>query len=422
MSGKKKSSALDISGRVRALLQGEKPDRLPFIDRLELWYSSHSRAGTLPQRFADQSTDASSSLISVFTVPIPNGTRGFTLTDIHRDIGFGQQIQMICHARRFHGVELVLKLEGKTFYHEKDPLIEYFPRLFDKLQRDKPGETTAEFITPLGTLTTRTILTPEIIAQGGVPLMTEHPIKDVSDYPVFEYLFDQAEFVPKFDAVRETQEKLGESGFVIPLLNRIPFQQLVLDHVGEINFFYMIYDHPEIVDKLLTLLDTVMLHDLEQVKHFEWPYIQFDDNLDGLITNPRLFEKYCLSSYQRYSKALHGQGKKVGSHTDGNLKPLLSLLADCGLDVVESFSPAPLTECTFDNAWEAWQETGPMIWGGIPSPLLEPHTSEEEFHNYIDHLFETVGNGRIILGIGDMVMPNNSIERLRYIAERVEIH
>jgi hypothetical protein len=404
------------------MLRGEKPDRLPFIDRLELWYSSHSRAGTLPKRFDDRSTDASSSLISVFTVPVPKGTPGLLLTDIHRDIGFGQQIQTICHARRFRGVELVLKLDGETFYHEKDPLIEYFPRLFDKLQRDKPGETTAEFVTPLGTLTTKTVLTPEIIEQGGVPLMTEHPFKDVSDYPAFEYLFEHAEFVPRFDTVRETQEKLGDIGFVIPLLNRIPFQQLVLDHIGEVDFFYMIYDHPDIVDKLMTLLDTVILNDLEQVKQFEWPYIQFDDNLDGFITNPRLFEKYCLLNYQRYSETLHGQSKKVGSHTDGNLKPLLSLLADCGLDVAESFSPAPLTECTFDNAWEAWQETGPMIWGGIPSPLLEPHTSEEKFHNYIDHLFETVGNRGIILGIGDMVMPNNSVERLRYIAERIETH
>ena len=404
------------------MLQGEIPDRLPFVDRLELWYSYHSRAGTLPKRFDNQSTDASSSLMSVFSVPIPRNTPGLSITDIHREIGFGQQIQMICHSRLFRGVELVLKLNGKVFYHEKDPLVEYFPRLFDKLLRDIPGETTAEFITPLGTLTTKSVLTPEVIEQGGVPLMIEHPFKDVSDFPAFEYIFEHAEFVPQFDKVRETQEKLGDIGFVIPMLNRIPFQQLVLDHVGEIDFFYMVYDHPELVDKLMAMLEAVVLNDLEQVKQFEWPYIQFDDNLDGLITNPRLFKKHCLLGYQRYSEILHGQGKKVGSHTDGNLKPLLALLADCGLDVAESFSPAPLTECTFDDAWQAWQEAGPMIWGGIPSPLLEARTSEEVFRNYIDQLFKTIGNGRIILGIGDMVMPNNSIDRIQYIADRVETH
>ena len=63
-----------------------------------------------------------------------------------------------------------------------------------------------------------------------------------------------------------------------------------------------------------------------------------------------------------------------------------------------------------------------MIWGGIPSPLLEEHTPEEKLHEFIDHILETVGDRPIILGISDLVMPNNLIERVRYIAERIEQH
>jgi len=252
--------------------------------------------------------------------------------------------------------------------------------------------------------------------------LTEHPFKDVSDYSIYEYIFEHAEFVAGYDAVEETQASLGNIGFVAPMLNRIPFQQLALDHVGEVNLFYMIYDYPDMVDKLMKLLHQVMLEDLEQVAAFDWPYVQFDDNLDGFITNPQLFEKYCLPYYQQYADILHGQGKKVGSHTDGDLKRLMPLLAECGLDVAESFSPSPLTSCTFDDAWDAWKESGPIIWGGIPSPLLEDHTPEEDLRAYIDHVLQTVADSPIILGIGDMVMPNNSIDRVRYIAERVEEH
>ncbi|NWG75949.1 MAG: hypothetical protein HXY24_15330, partial [Rubrivivax sp.] len=107
-------------------------------------------------------------------------------------------------------------------------------------------------------------------------------------------------------------------------------------------------------------------------------------------------------------------------HTDGNLKRLLSMLADSGLDVCESFSPAPLTECTFDEAWQVWREKGPMIWGGIPSPILEPQTNESEFFAIVDHVLEAARQRPMILGIGDFVMPNNLIERVRMIAERVE--
>ena len=118
---------------------------------------------------------------------------------------------------------------------------------------------------------------------------------------------------------------------------------------------------------------------------------------------------------------MHGLGIKVGSHTDGNLKSLLGLLGESGLDLCESISPAPLTPYTFEEVWNAW-ENGPIIWGGIPSPILEARTPEAEFQAYVERILETIDEPRIILGVVDMVLPINAIERVRYIAQRVEEH
>ena len=151
-------------------------------------------------------------------------------------------------------------------------------------------------------------------------------------------------------------------------------------------------------------------------------YLEFPDNLHGGMTNPRLFARYCLPDYQRYTGILHGQGKVVGSHTDGDVKTLLVLLKESGLDVCESISPFPLTSSTFDEIWTSWRG-GPIIWGGIPSPLLEEdRTDEDAFREFVAHLLDTVGAGPIILGVGDLVMGNNSIARVQYIAEQVEAH
>lgn len=410
----------NIYQRVVDTLNGKKPDHLAFIDRLELWYSCHSRAGSLPDEFKKLKTGKTESVISLFTVPVSPDLPVLPLTEIHRRVGMGQQLQMISHARRLRGVELVMRLNGEEFCREIDPVVEYFPRLFDKMFRDQPGETVAEFITPKGTLTTHTLFSPENVAQGTVPMMHTHPVKGPEDYPAFEYIFEHAEFVSKILSVEETQAGMGEFGYVIPMLNRIPFQQLTLDHVGEVSFFYMLYDHSELVEKMLHLLDEVMIEDLRQISSYPGVYFQFDDNLDGMITNPRLFKTYCLPYYQRYTEKIHAFGKKAGSHTDGNLKRLLPLLADSGLDVCESFSPAPLTECTFDDAWQAWKESGPMIWGGIPSPILEPQTSDVDFCAFVDHVLQLARERPMVLGIGDMVMPNNLIERVHYIAKKVE--
>jgi len=80
-----------------------------------------------------------------------------------------------------------------------------------------------------------------------------------------------------------------------------------------------------------------------------------------------------------------------------------------------------LIECTFEEAWHEW-ENGPMIWGGIPSPILEERTSDSEFKEYVHGLLTTIGTQAMIIGVGDMVLGNNLIERVRYIAAQVEKH
>jgi hypothetical protein len=288
------------------------------------------------------------------------------------------------------------------------------------LKLDLPGETQAEFITPVGKLTTRSKLAPEMIETGAIPIMYEYPLKEPADVAVLEYIIEHAEFVPRFAEIQEIQSRLGEVGFVVPMLDRIPFQKICLDLFGEVDFFFMLNDEPELIERIFRLLDQVMQADIRQMQDFDWPYIQFDDNLDGMITNPRLFQRYCLGAYQAYVGQLHAQGKKVGSHTDGNLKRLVNLLPETGLDVFESFSPEPLTDLSFEDGWNAWHGKGPIIWGGIPSTLLQPDVSEEELHRFLERMLELVGSQPIILGIGDMVMSNNLIQRVRSIAERVE--
>ena len=76
---------------------------------------------------------------------------------------------------------------------------------------------------------------------------------------------------------------------------------------------------------------------------------------------------------------------------------------------------------TFEEAWQAWKD-GPIIWGGIPSPILEKRTGEKEFREYVQHLLEIIGVQPIIIGVGDMVLGNNLIERVEHIATQVEKH
>jgi hypothetical protein len=389
---------MSIRQRVLAMLEGRRVDRLPFLDRLEAWHATHLRARTLPKRFA-----------------------GLSLTDVHRAVGMGQQRFVVPYALRLRGVEVHSTFNGEQQTRETDPVVLEFPGMWDMVPTDRPGITVTELRTPVGKMHLSQELLPEGVASGTAPYLKEHLIKEPADYVTAGWIVEHAEFVPAYERVAEEEAILGGDGYVVPLLHRLPFQQVLLEYLGEAPLFYALHDDRPAVERLLGVLDEQLQEILARLADFSVRYVEFPDNLHGAMTNPKLFQTYCLEAYQRYCEVLHRQGKRVGSHTDGDVKPLLGLLRESGLDVCESISPFPLTSMTFDDVWEAWR-SGPLIWGGIPSPILEARTPYAEFEAWIDRLLERIGGGPIILGVGDMVMGNSVIERVEAIARRVELH
>jgi hypothetical protein len=388
-----------VHQRISAVLDGKSPDRLPFADRLEIWFRHHRRAGTLPKTLRDSS-----------------------LSEAHRALGLGEQVFVTPHSVQLNGVQVISTFNDESVVHADDPILNHFPDSYDLVPPGKIGVHTTRFVTPVGELQVEHEVL-EFMVEMGIerPYLRRHPIQDETDYRTVEYILERAQPRLEIALVRAEEARVGNNGWVVPLLRRIPFQQLLLEYLGEEALFYALYDSPRQVERLLQVLDIHVTQTLHTLADVALPYVEFCDNLEGAMTNPKLYTRYCLPFHQRYTEILHTQGKKVGSHTDGNLKPLLPLLAESGLDVCESVTPAPTTACTLDEILRAWP-TGPLIWGGIPSIVLDSRISDKDFVAYVDDLFQTIAGQPIILGIGDMVMPESSVERIRYIADRIEDH
>ena len=386
-----------IRQRLLAVLQGRKPDSIPLISRLDFWYNGLKYQGKLPPSFSDLS-----------------------LAEIHHQVGFGQEEWCFPCALRLRRAELILRCEGREIFHQSDPEVTNFPSLWGMVPSDRAGITDIEIKTPVGRLTYRQQLLVESLETGAWrPLTVLHPLREDGDYRTFEYLLEHCEFVPRYETYFQRAAGIGEGGFLVPMLNRTPFQCLLLDALGEINLFYALHDNPAPVARLLRLIDEVNRHILRSLDGFDVPYIEFCENVDASMANPRLFRQYLLPAYQAYAEIMHARGKKLGIHGDGNLKGLVQLLAESGLDVCESFTPSPLTACTFEEAWQGWQN-GPLIWGGIPSYYLEARISEAAFHQRVEEMLELIGSHPIILGIADAVMPDNLVERLTWLVERLQ--
>ena len=216
-----------IRDRVVAVLEGRKPDRIPFIDRMDFWYRGMSYQDKIPEPFREMS-----------------------LSEIHQVIGFGQEDWLSPCAYKYHNLELVSRVEGCEILHEYEPEISFFPDLWGKIPVDKAGDTTTELITPVGKLFYKHRLLEESIRSGTTrPQLTVRPVREPEDYRIYEYIIEHSEFVPRFEAFYEREAGLAGSGYLVPMLNRVPFQSLLIDVIGEVPFFYGLYDNPKLVDR-----------------------------------------------------------------------------------------------------------------------------------------------------------------------------
>src|SRR4030042_2668926 len=99
---------------------------------------------------------------------------------------------------------------------------------------DRAGETTTELITPKGKLVYRHRISEESIRSGTTrPQLIKHPIREPENYKIYEYIVEHSEFVPHFEAFYKRAEELGDLGYLVPTLNRVPFQSLLIDAIGE---------------------------------------------------------------------------------------------------------------------------------------------------------------------------------------------
>jgi hypothetical protein len=392
-------ATLSVRERVLAVLEGRKPDRHPFCDRLELWYTALLRQERMPPEYV-----------------------GLSLLDVHKRVGIGQLKFVVPHEFRLHGVEMVVFHDGEEAYRETDPVTTRFPVMEDLVPLDRPCHAAFQLRTPVGSIQVAMQVVEEAFRWGQAPYLEEHPIKGPEDFKTVHWILDHLELAPRHEDVRETVDAIGDAGFVAVRLERIPFQEVLLDYLGELPTFYALADDPAPLHGLMQAIQELRVETARLLEGLDYPYVEMLDNLSGQMTSPRLFTQYALPQYQATAELYHAQGKLLGSHTDGELKPLLGLLGETGLDVCESFSPTPLTSCTFDEAWDALGGDRPLIWGAIPSPLLEERADESELEAYIDHVLDRVGGAPIILGIADMVLGNNLIERVRYVADRIEAH
>jgi hypothetical protein len=360
--------------RMLAIMDGRHPDRIPWIPRLSIWHTALTRQEALPEHL-----------------------RSLSLRGVEQSLGMGTP------ARNGH---IVKETQGGDI---------------EVTSRSEGQSVLTTYRTPAGTVETRDRTSEELQRAGIRALEVEHLIKGPDDYPAVEYLMTHREYAPTYDAYMSYEDDIGDDGYPLVSTGDCPFHHFLQKLAGYQTGHYHVVDYPDRVEHLLRTMEDVERERL-------WPLIADSparligngSHFDSSITPPPLFDRYITPYCRDLSALLHSRGKKLCLHADNDSRLILERIRDAGYDMAETFTTAPQVTCTLEEARRVWR-TDVIIWGAVPSVILESAFADEEFEAYMRDVFRTVAPGdAFILGVADNVMPNALLDRLERITDMVE--
>ena len=360
--------------RILAIMEGSPPDRIPWIPRLDIWYEANRLAGTLPAEYQES-----------------------TLREVERDVFGGTAAR-----------------DGFVYRTEIRDV---------EIRRQRVGEmeTLSEYVTPVGTVTTRLQSTGRLRSQGIQDAQVEFMLKDRRDYPVVEYIIEHTHYTPAFEQYEQYEREVGQDGYPMVNCGDCPFHHWMRCLAGYNRAYYHLNDYAAEVERLLGVLAD---HFRERLwgPMLDSParLLMHGHHLSSQMTPPRLFERYILPYYQQLSPLLKSRGKVLALHGDNDTRMILSHIERAGFGMVECFATHPMVPTTMAEARAAWGDRV-IVFGGVPSVILEEPYTDEQFERFMDDLLRTVAPGKaFIMGIADNAMPGSKIERIRRITEIVD--
>jgi methylmalonyl-CoA mutase cobalamin-binding domain/chain len=386
--------------RMLAACRGEQVDRLPFVPRLDLWYLANATSGTLPKQHA-----------------------GRTMNEIARAEGWAVYFRFADNQLSPEDQPKYLH-RGIGLYASRDTVCDFvLPRDVEvKVHRDG-GYLRVEYHTPVGMVSTTVQYDIEAQKRGiTIPALVEHLIKTPDDYGPAGYLFEHIGAVPNHGRfVRWAEDEIRDDGVAVAMgfFAASPINQIQRDLIDPTQFFLHYDDHQEkmrgLADRMEPLFDRV----LDIVCNAPAEVVLWGANFDDMLTYPPYFEREIQPWIRKVSSRLAAAGKLLLCHTDGENKGLMDLIRDSGAHIAESICPAPMTRVPLAEYYRRWSPRL-TLFGGIPSTIVLPETSDAEFESYMDELFRTVAPGtRMLVGIADNVPPDAIFSRVQRIGERV---
>ena len=388
---------MNVRDTMLGVIRGETPAGLLLVPRMDIWYNRNKARRTLPAGFEEKSLPEILEALGLgLHSVVPDFIRSAPEADLyHRALGF------------YNNPEFAYRVDFSAVK-------------FDVERTDV--ELKVRYFGAAGEITTACRFGRALLESGvSIPDITEHAIKAPADYPVLAEILSHVRILPRPEGYQAYKDRIGARGVAVAFaaLACGPMQHIMRDLRRYEEFCFDLFDGVpglrELAERLAVLHEAV----IDCTARSDAEVVLFGANYDDAVTSPPFFDEHIAPWLNRAADRLHGAGKYLLTHTDGENRALLPSLEGCRFDVADSVCPAPMTKVSLQEYRAAFglQKT---IWGGVPSALmLKDCASEATFRQFVTELIrDCKPYDRLILSVADTMPPDADFGRIQYLVEK----
>jgi|APSaa5957512622_1039677.scaffolds.fasta_scaffold20286_2 hypothetical protein len=223
-------------------------------------------------------------------------------------------------------------------------------RQTEELERDGLRGLRTVLKTPRGELVEERFFEPTY----GTASIKKHFVQEPEEYDRLLAYLEDGVVVENLDPFHLALEELGDQGLPLVAVERTPYQQLWVQWVCIEDLSLHLVDCPERVEACVEALGRQERQIMEIVARNPVDFVDFPDNITAPVIGVNNFRKYCVPFYDEMAGML-GE-RPVYVHMDGDLKPLWKDIGRSGVRGLDSLSPPPDNDTSVGEAVSMWPE------------------------------------------------------------------
>jgi uroporphyrinogen decarboxylase len=226
---------------------------------------------------------------------------------------------------------------------------------------------------------------------GTPPLGDFEDVAQLADYPLWP---DPAKFDYAGSVAWATQARAFEFATIGPWISHF---EIYCQMRGLENALMDVATDPAFVDATLDRIDAIQTAMLERYLGAMGDLIDLvfisDDmgTQESLLLSPTVWERHFRDRLRNWCDLVHRHGKRVLYHSDGAIRPLLPLLLDCGIDVLNPIQHV----CPGMDRAALRNDFGDRVifHGGVDNQKVLPFGTAAEVATETRTCLETLGRG-----------------------------